>query len=179
MWIGSPTPAAGQVATRWNTLGCAARGSLLACVFWLLALDASVRVAVVDGAERPRLVAVADPPAASPRDSGYRGVWYANQPSGDEYRYKYSGGFATYPHQTVPCALYDATVNRTFFGYPLEAVDRMGGGAAVDEGGPGLAMGRRENPDMPGIVKHEGGVVVGVGCLLVEQDDRARDTARG
>ena len=38
----------------------------------------------------------------SPRDTGYRGVWYANQPSGDEYRYKYSGGFATYPHQTLP-----------------------------------------------------------------------------
>lgn len=31
------------------------------------------------------------------KDDGYRGIWYANQPSGDEYKFKYSGGFATYP----------------------------------------------------------------------------------
>ena len=24
--------------------------------------------------------------------TGYRGIWYMNQPSGDEYVYKYSGG---------------------------------------------------------------------------------------
>jgi len=53
----------------------------------------------------------------APRDSGYRGIWYANQPSGDEYRFKYSGGFATYPQQTLPCALYDRSANRTFFCY--------------------------------------------------------------
>jgi hypothetical protein len=53
----------------------------------------------------------------SPRDTGYRGVWYANQPSGDEYRYKYSGGFGTYPHQTLPCAIHAAEVGKTFFCY--------------------------------------------------------------
>ena len=30
---------------------------------------------------------------------GYRGIWYSNQPTGDEYVYKYSGGLATYPQQ--------------------------------------------------------------------------------
>ena len=28
---------------------------------------------------------------------GYHGIWYFNQPTKDEYRYQYSGGFATYP----------------------------------------------------------------------------------
>ena len=57
----------------------------------------------------------AEPDAS--RDTGYRGVWYANQPSGDEYRYKYSGGFATYPHQTLPCACHVREVGKTFFCY--------------------------------------------------------------
>src|SRR4051794_29189093 len=39
-----------------------------------------------------------------PVADGYRGIWYFNQPSGDEY--KYSGGFATYPQQHVPIAWY-------------------------------------------------------------------------
>ena len=30
------------------------------------------------------------------KDTGYRGIWYMNQPSGDEYVYKYSGGLGTY-----------------------------------------------------------------------------------
>ena len=59
----------------------------------------------------------------SPRDTGYRGVWYANQPSGDEYRYKYSGGFGTYPHQTLPCALHAAQVGKTYFCYSGWNVD--------------------------------------------------------
>ena len=36
---------------------------------------------------------------------GYRGIWYMNQPTGDEYAYKYSGGFATYPQQQEPIAI--------------------------------------------------------------------------
>lgn len=50
-----------------------------------------------------------------PEADGYRGIWYANQPSKDEYRYKYSGGFATYPQQHHPIAIYRPEVNRTFF----------------------------------------------------------------
>ncbi|MEY2427679.1 MAG: hypothetical protein QOJ40_564 [Verrucomicrobiota bacterium] len=48
---------------------------------------------------------------------GYSGIWYMNQPSGDEYKYKYSGGFATYPQQHVPIAIYRPEVNKTFFCY--------------------------------------------------------------
>src|SRR5438445_2511040 len=51
----------------------------------LVALAAASRLAAQAG-KRP----VAD---------GYRGIWYYNQPSNDEYKYKYSGGFATYPQQ--------------------------------------------------------------------------------
>ncbi|BDC48514.1 hypothetical protein F183_A08300 [Bryobacterales bacterium F-183] len=52
-----------------------------------------------------------------PTDTGYRGIWYFNQPSGDQYAYKYSGGFATYPQQQGPIAIYAPKVNRTFFVY--------------------------------------------------------------
>lgn len=54
---------------------------------------------------------------AQPKDDGYRGIWYSNQPSKDEYRYKYSGGFATYPQQQLPCAIYAKEANKTFFCY--------------------------------------------------------------
>lgn len=50
-------------------------------------------------------------------DDGYRGIWYANQPQQDRYRYKYSGGFATYPQQHIPLAVYAAEVGKTFFCY--------------------------------------------------------------
>jgi hypothetical protein len=51
------------------------------------------------------------------KDDGYRGIWYMNQPSGDEYKYKYSGGFATYPQQHVPIAVYSKEAQKTFFVY--------------------------------------------------------------
>jgi hypothetical protein len=51
------------------------------------------------------------------QDSGYRGIWYYNQRTGDEYAYKYSGGMATYPQQHMPIAVYAPAVNRTFFVY--------------------------------------------------------------
>jgi len=52
-----------------------------------------------------------------PKDDGYRGIWYYNQPSKDEYVYKYSGGFATYPQQHLPIAVYSREANKTFFCY--------------------------------------------------------------
>jgi len=52
-----------------------------------------------------------------PRDTGYRGIWYYNQPTKDEYAYKYSGGFATYPQQQSPIAIYVPKVRKTFFCY--------------------------------------------------------------
>jgi hypothetical protein len=50
-------------------------------------------------------------------DDGYRGIWYYNQPSKDEFKYKYSGGFATYPQQHAPIAIYSKEANKTFFCY--------------------------------------------------------------
>jgi len=55
--------------------------------------------------------------AELPRDTGYSGIWYYNQPSKDEYGYKYSGGFATYPQQQSPIAIYAPAVKKTFFCY--------------------------------------------------------------
>jgi len=52
-----------------------------------------------------------------PADDGYRGIWYYNQPTKDEYRYKYSGGMATYPQQHHPIAVYAPEVEKTFFVY--------------------------------------------------------------
>ncbi len=51
------------------------------------------------------------------QDSGYRGIWYYNQHTDDEYAYKYSGGMATYPQQHMPIAVYAPAVNKTFFVY--------------------------------------------------------------
>ena len=47
--------------------------------------------------------------------NGYRGIWYMNQPSNDEYVYKYSGGLATYTAKHRPFAIYSEEVNKTFF----------------------------------------------------------------
>lgn len=50
-------------------------------------------------------------------DTGYRGIWYQNQPVAGPSRYKYSGGFATYPQQHVPIAIHAPQVQKTFFVY--------------------------------------------------------------
>lgn len=60
-------------------------------------------------------------PFVPPTADGYRGIWYANQPlepdaSGGQ-RFKYSGGFATYPQQHAPLAVHAAAVGKTFFVY--------------------------------------------------------------
>ena len=51
------------------------------------------------------------------KETGYRGIWYMNQPSGDEYVYKYSGGLGTYCAKHKPFAVYCDQVNKTFFCY--------------------------------------------------------------
>jgi len=51
------------------------------------------------------------------KDTGYRGIWYMNQPSGDEYVYKYSGGLGTYCAKHKPFAVYCEKVRKTFFCY--------------------------------------------------------------
>src|SRR3954470_18591375 len=55
--------------------------------------------------------------APADRADGYHGIWYSNQSTGDEYHFKYSGGYATYPQQHMPIAIYSAAANKTFFVY--------------------------------------------------------------
>lgn len=62
--------------------------------------------------------------APLPKENGYRGIWYFNQETKDEYVYKYSGGLGTYCAHHNPFAVYAPAVNKTFFVY---------GGAKVDK----------------------------------------------
>jgi hypothetical protein len=74
----------------------------------------SLLIAVTVGAISAGRIAYCAP---SQTIDGYRGIWYSNQPTGDEYAYKYSGGLGTYPQQHIPIAIYSAAVNKTFFCY--------------------------------------------------------------
>ncbi len=47
--------------------------------------------------------------------NGFKGIWYMNQPSNDEYVYKYSGGMAVYPANHRPFAIYSKKADKTFF----------------------------------------------------------------
>jgi hypothetical protein len=58
-----------------------------------------------------------DVPTLNRKADGYRGIWYMNQPSGDEYVYKYSGGMGTYCAKHAPFAIYRPEVDKTFFCY--------------------------------------------------------------
>ncbi len=51
------------------------------------------------------------------KDDGYRGIWYMNQPSEDEYVFKYSGGLGTYCAKHQPFAVYSQESRKTFFCY--------------------------------------------------------------
>jgi hypothetical protein len=82
--------------------------TLAACVLFL--------PAVAHGQERPA-VKFPTVETLNRKDEGYRGIWYMNQPSGDEYVYKYSGGLGTYCANHQPFAVYCEKVNRTFFCY--------------------------------------------------------------
>jgi hypothetical protein len=61
--------------------------------------------------------AAAESPVMNIKDSGYRGIWYMNQPTGDEYVYKYSGGLGTYCSSHSPFAVYCKEAEKTFFCY--------------------------------------------------------------
>lgn len=49
------------------------------------------------------------------KDDGYRGIWWGQTPTHNEYIYKYSGGLGTYPSQSGPFAVYCPAVDKTFF----------------------------------------------------------------
>lgn len=55
--------------------------------------------------------------ALNRKADGYRGIWYMNQPLDNKYRFKYSGGLATYTAKHRPFAVYSEEANKTFFVY--------------------------------------------------------------
>jgi hypothetical protein len=63
------------------------------------------------------------PETLNQKADGYRGIWYMNQPSYDEYVFKYSGGLATYCAKHRPFAIYRHEVGKTFFCYGGTAQD--------------------------------------------------------
>ena len=96
-------------------------------------------------------------PAPQPKAEGYNGIWYYNQPSDDQYRYKYSGGFATYPQQQGPIAYYAKEVNKTFFCYG------------------GTTPGKQELLHLVSYFDHESGKVPRPTILLNKKTEDAHD----
>ena len=81
-----------------------------ACMAWIVAFGAAGFCATGDVRARGAVT-------LNSRADGYRGIWYMNQPSNDEYVYKYSGGLGTYCAKHKPFAVYCAKVHKTFFCY--------------------------------------------------------------
>ena len=92
------------------------------------------------------------------KDDGYRGIWYMNQPSGDEYVYKYSGGLGTYCAKHQPFAVYAEAVQKTYFCY---------GGALRDD--------YQALHHMVSYYDHTTGLVSRPTILLNKQTDDAHD----
>ena len=92
------------------------------------------------------------------RDDGYRGIWYMNQPSHDEYVYKYSGGLGTYCAKHKPFAVYCDEAKKTFFCY--------GGSAGGDN---------RKLLHMVSYYDHETGMVPRPTILLDKKTSDAHD----
>jgi hypothetical protein len=90
-------------------------------------------------------------------DNGYRGIWYSNQPSNDEYVYKYSGGLGTYPANHYPFSVYAKEVDKTFFCY-----------GGTDEGGKTLLH-------MVSYFDHKTGKVPRPTIVLDKKTDNAHD----
>ncbi|HID56289.1 TPA: hypothetical protein EYP37_07155 [Candidatus Poribacteria bacterium] len=92
------------------------------------------------------------------KDDGYRGIWYMNQLTYDEYVYKYSGGLGTYCAKHRPFAVYCPQVDKTFFCY---------GGTSRD--------GHRRLIHMVSYYDHETGRVPRPTILLDKKTDDAHD----
>ncbi len=109
-----------------------------------------------EGSAEPRTDAV----ALNQNADGYRGIWYMNQPLDNEYRFKYSGGLATYTAKHRPFAVYSKEANRTFFVYG------------------GTTMGFNENLDLEagGLADTTGGLLHMVSYYDHETDRVARPT---
>jgi hypothetical protein len=99
--------------------------------------------------------------APQAKDDGYRGIWYYNQATKDEYKYKYSGGMATYPQQHIPIAICSPQANKTFFCY--------GGTTARD------SQGKQELLHMVSYFDHATGKVPRPTILLNKHTEDAHD----
>ncbi|ELP31399.1 BNR-4 repeat-containing protein [Rhodopirellula baltica] len=99
-----------------------------------------------------------EPVTLNQKADGYRGIWYMNQPSGDEYVYKYSGGLGTYCAKHKPFAIYCKEVNKTFFCF--------GGATASDS---------RQLLHMVSYFDHETNTVPRPTILLDKQTNDAHD----
>lgn len=62
-------------------------------------------------------VKISDGKLVNEKANGFKGIWYMNQPTNDEYVYKYSGGMAVYPANHRPFAIYSKEAGKTFFCY--------------------------------------------------------------
>lgn len=80
------------------------------CLFVFLLFSASVCESSLSSAAEEAVT-------LNRKADGYRGIWYMNQKSGDEYVYKYSGGLGTYCAKHRPFAVYRPEVDKTFFCY--------------------------------------------------------------
>jgi hypothetical protein len=65
--------------------------------------------------EQPSGNEYAPPELLNIKANGFKGIWYMNQPSNDEYVYKYSGGLGTYCANHQPFAVYSKEADKTFF----------------------------------------------------------------
>lgn len=93
---------------------------LCVCIGWALIAGVQIGAAQTPGTKPPvatRPAASAPPVLLNGKDDGYRGIWYMNQPSGDQYVYKYSGGLGTYCANHIPFAWYSPQAKKTFFVY--------------------------------------------------------------
>ncbi len=99
-----------------------------------------------------------NPITINTKADGYRGIWYMNQPSGDEYVYKYSGGLGTYCAKHKPFAVYCEKVDKTFFCY---------GGTTTDS--------NRKLLHMVSYYDHKTGMVPRPTILLDKKTDDAHD----
>jgi len=80
---------------------------------WMLALLLSLLAA--GGAPVPASERIS-PAKTLPRAEGFRGIWFADMASEDEYRYVYySGGLGTYTAGHIPMAYYTKEAEKTFF----------------------------------------------------------------
>lgn len=120
-------------------------------------LPSVVVVLVSLGTMLPHCAGADTPTDVLPKGDGYRGIWYSNQPTKDQYRYKYSGGFATYPQQHNPIAIYAKAVDKTFFCYG------------------GTAQGKNELLHMISYFDHKTGMVPRPTILLNKQTGDAHE----